>query len=246
MKVREFLERFIFTRKCPSCSTLLSYEQRREAFCPDCRLRWDVLKTRECKLCGRSMCECICMTKVLSDSGALCHHKLVAYSASDSVVHGPISFLKKNENERMTRFFAEQMHLMLKSDGDLPPLDEESAVVTFLPRSPKAVLKHGVDQSKELARALSQVSGIPFSITFERVRGGKVQKKLTAAERRKNVKKLFRPIEDIEASVSGKVVLLVDDVVTTGASMSVCVSHLVRARAASVICVSIASTEQNK
>ena len=82
MRIAEFLERFVFTRKCASCGELLSYDERAEAFCSECRMRWDVLKTKECRSCGRAMCECICMTKPLSKAGALCHHKVVAYSQS--------------------------------------------------------------------------------------------------------------------------------------------------------------------
>ena len=40
--------------------------------------------------------------------------------------------------------------------------------------------------------------------------------------------------------VSGKYVILVDDIVTTGASMSVCVKMLMRESAAGVICLSVA------
>ncbi|MBO5683157.1 MAG: ComF family protein [Clostridia bacterium] len=245
MRAREFFERFILTRKCPACGELISYENRKEAFCSECRARWDVLKTRECNICGRAMCECICMTKTLSDSGALCHHKLVAYTR-DSVVHNTVSFIKRNENERISGFLAEQMYLVLRADKDLPPLDADSFVITFVPRGRRAVLKYGVDQSRELALALSRISNIPFAETTNRLRGGKEQKKLTAAQRRKNVQKLFVPCEDIDASVGGKTVILIDDVVTTGASMSAAVHHLIRARAGAVICLSVASTPDNK
>ena len=246
MKLSEFLERFVFTRKCAACGELLSYEERADAFCPDCRLRWDVLKTKECKRCGRAMCECTCMTKALSSAGALCHHKVVAYSTTERVVHGTVMLLKRNKNPRVTGFLASQMHTVLTLDKELPPLDADTAVVSFVPRSRRAVLKHGVDQSEELARALSEASGIPFVSALRRVKGGKEQKKLSAAARVKNTKKLFALADGAESLVSGKAVILVDDVVTTGASMAACVPHLIRARAAFVVCVSVASTELSK
>ena len=246
MKIAEFLERFVFTRKCASCGELLSYEERLDAFCPDCRLRFDVLKTKECKSCGRAMCECICMPKVLSGAGALCHHKVVAYSHSDAVVHNTVMLLKRNKNPRVAGFLAHQMHSVLLSDKDLPPIDAESAVICFVPRSRRAVLEHGVDQSRELASALSEESGVPLVIAIERVRGGKEQKKLSASERVKNTKKLFCISDGTEADIAGKTVILVDDVVTTGASMAACVSRLIRARAGTVICLSVASTELSK
>ena len=246
MKIGEFLERFVFTRKCASCGELLSYDERREAFCPECRMRWDVLKTKECRSCGRAMCECICMTKTISKAGALCHHKVVAYSQSESVVHNPVMLIKRNQNPRVTGFLASQMLAVLNADAELPTVSAESAVICFVPRSKRARLKHGVDQSEELARALSEQSGIPLAVALERVKGGKEQKKLGAAERVKNTKKLFAICVGAETEISGKTVILVDDVVTTGASMSACVPHLIRARASAVVCLSVASTPLSK
>ena len=246
MRISEFLERFVFTRKCAACGELLSYDERSEAFCPECRMRWDVLKTKECRACGRAMCECICMTKVLSGAGALCHHKVVAYSQNESAVHNTVMLLKRNKNPRVTGFLASQMLSVLSLDKDLPTLDAESAVICFVPRGKKAVKKHGVDQSMELASSLSAQSGIPLVFAIERVKGGKEQKTLSAAERVKNTKKLFAIRDGAEAEISGKTVILVDDVVTTGASMAACVPRLIRARATAVICLSVASTELSK
>ena len=101
-----------------------------------------------------------------------------------------------------------------------------------------------MDQSEELARTLSEQMGIPLVPALERVKGGKEQKRLSAAERVKNTKKLFA-IRDA-SEISGKTVILVDDVVTPGASMAACVPHLIRARAAAVICLSVASTQLSK
>ena len=242
MKISEFAERFIFTRKCAACGELLSYEERLLAFCPECRMRWDVLKTAECRGCGRAVCECICMTKALSASGALCHHKVIPYSLGESVAHNTVMLLKRNKNPRVTNFLASQMLSVILADSELPRCDAESAVICFVPRSRRAVIKNGVDQSAELASALSALSKIPCVLAFERAKSGKEQKKLSAAERVKNTKKLFSLSEGAEQKVVGKVVILVDDVVTTGASMASCVPHLIRARAASVICLSVAST----
>lgn len=246
MKIAEFLERFVFTRKCAACGELLSYDERAEAFCPECRMRWDVLKTKECSSCGRSMCECICMPKALSKVGVLCHHKVAPYSLGESVIHNPVMSLKRNKNPRVSAFFASQMLSVLNADKELPELSPESAAVCFVPRSKKAKLKFGVDQSEDLATALSKQSGIPLSCALERIKGGKEQKKLSASERVKNTKRLFALREGLEAEISGKTVILIDDVVTTGASMAACVPHLIRARAAAVICLSVASTPLSK
>jgi predicted amidophosphoribosyltransferase len=46
--------------------------------------------------------------------------------------------------------------------------------------------------------------------------------------------------------VRDKYVVLIDDIVTTGASMAACVSLLIRARARAVVCLSVCYTEKEK
>ena len=246
MKLREILDRFVFTRKCPSCGALLDYERRNEAFCSDCKLKWNVLKTRECKRCGRSMCECICMTSTLSKAGALCHHKIVKYSSDIPVIHNTMMFIKRNNNPRISGFLAEQIRSVLAADKDLPCLDADRAIITYVPRGERAVIKYGVDQSENIAGSLSEIMSLPFVRSLERVKGGKEQKKLNATQRAKNAKKLFRLCDGVSDGIDGKHVILIDDIVTTGASMAACVALLIKAGARAVICVSVASTENSK
>ena len=244
MTVSEFLDRFVFTRKCPVCGTLMGYERRAEAFCAECRLKWDVAKTRECKVCGQSVCECTCMTKTLSASGALCHHKVVFYSSYEPVSHRTIMFIKRNRNPRVSGFLASQLASVLEADKELPSLDAENTVITFVPRGREAVAKYGFDQSMLLAQSLSERIGIPWIRALRRVRGGREQKKLSAVQRQKNVKSLYEPEDTLGEMVAGKNVILIDDTVTTGASMAVCTKQLIRARAKAVICLSIGTTEK--
>ena len=186
------------------------------------------------------------MTGTLSSAGALCHHKAVVYSSYDPVSHNTIMFLKRNKNPRVAGFLAGQLKSVLDADKDLPELDAENTVITFVPRGRKAVIEHGFDQSRFIAEALSEKTGIPWAETVRRARGGREQKKLSAAERQKNVRGLYEAADEIETLVSGKNVILIDDIVTTGASMAACARYLVRARARAVICLSVATSEHKK
>ena len=193
MKLSEFLGRFVYTRKCPACSELMPYERNEEAFCQSCRAKWDKEKIYECKRCGKAMCECVCMTKTLAASGALCHHKVVNYSVRSAVVHNSLIFIKKNNNPRVSRFLARQMALTLIADDELPKLSESDTVVCFLPRSREALLKYGHDQSALLAGEVARELGFSCLDALGRNRSKKVkaQKKLNAKERAKNAKKTY-------------------------------------------------------
>ena len=246
MRGAEIFERFFVVRRCASCGELLSYERREEAFCPECRMRWDVQKTAECGACGRSVCECVCMPKALSRAGAVCYHKAVFYSSSKPVQHNTLMFIKRHRNPRVTRFLAEQLASVIRADKELFELGAENTVITFVPRSRRAVTEHGFDQSELLAHALSDTLGIPAVRTVARVRGGREQKRLSASERVSNVSTAFEACPTLSALLEGKRVILVDDIVTTGASMAACLPHLRRAGARETVCLSVASTELSK
>lgn len=77
-------------------------------------------------------------------------------------------------------------------------------------------LKRGYNQSEQLALGVSQITGLPVLTGYvRRVRNNKTQTRMSHSERIENVKDLFwvrRPIPHLH-------VLLIDDVITTGATM---------------------------
>ena len=74
--------------------------------------------------------------------------------------------------------------------------------------------------------------------------GGRPQKNLTEGERIKNVKGRF--FVHSEEPLAGKRIILVDDVMTTGATASECVNELRRNGASDVILITLARTENKR
>ncbi|CAG0957846.1 partial orotate phosphoribosyltransferase, partial [Anaerolineae bacterium] len=90
--------------------------------------------------------------------------------------------------------------------------------------------KRGFNQSLLIARELSRLCGLPLAYgRLKRERDTGQQVGLKAAERKENVKGAFR-LEDAPF-FKGKSVLLVDDVMTTGATLNECAKLLRRAGA---------------
>ena len=91
------------------------------------------------------------------------------------------------------------------------------------------------NQSAMLAARLAQLSGLPHDpMILERVRPTPRQVGLSLSQRQDNVRGAFRVPEAMKARVSGRGVLLVDDVYTSGATAKAASRALLRAGATAV------------
>ena len=93
-----------------------------------------------------------------------------------------------------------------------------------------------------LARRLGKVLGVPVETPLYLKNPGRPQKELTREERLRNAKGAFACQSG--AVLSAKRVLLVDDIITTGATVSACAMALMQAGAVDVTVVSIAAAEE--
>lgn len=116
--------------------------------------------------------------------------------------------------------------------GAVPPEDRWDGVV-WVPLTAKGKRRRGYDQSGLLAKALAEERGLPCLPLLEKVRDTRAQHDLSRREREENVKSAYRALPGAE----GKALLLVDDVVTTGATLLECAAELYRAGAVRLLCV---------
>jgi len=90
------------------------------------------------------------------------------------------------------------------------------------------------NQAAVIAQRLSAVSGVPCRLdALSKIRASRPQVGLSAGERRANVAGAFAVRPAAAATVYGRNVILVDDVLTTGATAGACAETLRRAGAAS-------------
>lgn len=113
-------------------------------------------------------------------------------------------------------------------------------IVTSVPLSKKRKWKRGYDQTRIIAESISEVSGKPYIVTLRKIRHTKPQSLLSgAAERKANILGSYAA-KDSER-FAGKRILIVDDVVTTGATVSECARVLLTAGAKNISCAAVAS-----
>ncbi len=97
------------------------------------------------------------------------------------------------------------------------------------------------NQAMALAGAVSRLSGVPCDpFLLARVKRTRSQVGLSKSQRGDNLQGAFRVPAEAKPHVAGKRVLLVDDVVTTGATANACSRALLRAGASAVDVLSFA------
>jgi ComF family protein len=91
------------------------------------------------------------------------------------------------------------------------------------------------NQAAALARTISEASGVPvLDDALKRLRATPQQVGLNRTDRASNVQGAFLVPEDRQAAVFGKRLILIDDVLTSGATVDTCTRALLRAGAAGV------------
>lgn len=112
-------------------------------------------------------------------------------------------------------------------------------VVCCVPMTGRAVAERGFNQAELIAHVTARELGIKYvPRAVSKIRETAEQHKLQGSARLRNVSGAFKA--DSRA-VSGRSVLIIDDVVTTGATLCECTAALLSAGAKSVFCATVAS-----
>ena len=120
--------------------------------------------------------------------------------------------------------------------------DDIDAIVP-LPITKKRNWMRGYNQSYQVARGISMETGIPvYNDVVERTHFTKSQTHQTAMVRRINVRDAFQLVK--AEKIKGKHLLLIDDVVTTGATIISCAQELAKAEGVRISVLSIGYTKE--
>jgi ComF family protein len=117
--------------------------------------------------------------------------------------------------------------------------------ITYVPLFKTRQKKRGFNQSELMAKELSKLTKIPLSRNnLCRVKDTITQTSLTFKERQENLDKAF--IVKDKTEFKNKNILLIDDVLTTGATAEHCSKALKKAKASSIYVLTLASTDGEK
>jgi ComF family protein len=171
-----------------------------EARCPRC-----ALPTPHGETCGR------CLAKPPSFDATLAAYRY------DFPLDKLIQSFKYSQRLALAPYFGRQLALLGA------PLAADADLIVPLPLHRDRLRQRGFNQALELARPLARASGLPLDASHcRRLRNTPAQADLAWRERVKNVRNAFHCTTDF----SGKRIILVDDVMTTGASLDECARTL--------------------
>lgn len=221
-------------RRCICCGALIGKEGI--PLCEDCAPAYLEAKEEECPTCSHSVSRCLCAEKHLERHGIRKHVKLFRYETETDAppVQNRILLRLKRKDIRSTfDFLADELAEGVRAQIDL----SAHYIIVYIPRTRARVAEFGFDQSKHLAKELAKKLSLPFCPLLGRTRASKLQKAMRSAkERRQNAARglcLKAPPPD------GARILLLDDLVTSGATVSAAARLLRRAGAKEIVVLSL-------
>lgn len=214
MKFHQFIEKalyYISVPKCVYCAKRLDIDDK--ALCKECLYEYEKHKELNCSICSETYDKCACSNKYLSSHGVKTLFKVFRYKPDERTPSNALIYSLKEQNRRdIFRFCASELARSIKSSG----LDLSNALITNIPRRKVSINKFGYDHAEKLAKEVSKILNIEY-LSLLNSKSQKSQKETVGEERRLNVR--FE-LKDDNLNLSGRRVLLIDDVVTTGASIS--------------------------
>ena len=227
--------------KCVGCNERLSPIASKEKFygnvilCPSCEGKWNLSLADMCRECGHDASGCTCFPKFFKSTQETVPSVMFYSSNKDTVCERMIRHLKHRKNVQLISFLANSLAKQLRDELFRIGTTPSSCVYTYVPRKRSSVGKYGFDQGKELCMEVSKILGGQTLPLFTRI-GGREQKKLNKRERTKNIKKSIIlnsnlygfPGEykgkDLTEAIGGRTVIIIDDVITSGATLKHCAS----------------------
>jgi ComF family protein len=212
---------------CPACRDLVTDN----GLCPTCWGKLAFISAPYCPRLGIPFAydpgPGILSMQAIADPPA--YHRARAAVRYDDVARALVHALKYGDRldlaPTMGRWMARAGHELLQDADALIPV----------PLHWRRLWARRFNQSALLAKAIAAESGTAIAdAALKRIKATAQQVGLSQAERAQNVQGAFRVPDDRKAEVAGRRLLLIDDVLTSGATSDACARALLRAGAKSV------------
>ncbi|MDD2605384.1 MAG: ComF family protein [Desulfobacterales bacterium] len=220
----------LFPLRCGACNTWLdgaTEDPLSRLLCPDCRASLDLIEGPICPLCGQPFA-----SDAIGDHlcGTCLAHPPVYAMARSAGIYGPplktlIHNLKYRDQRRMARPLGELLYRTFRRHWRHRTVD----LIIPVPLHPRRLRERGFNQVQFMLRRWPQLfpasAAVPMADDIlVRVRHTASQAGLDRGDRQRNMHGAFRVRRP--ETVTGRAVLVVDDVMTTGATVAACAAAL--------------------
>ncbi len=230
-RLKNFFREHIFNPKwrCVNCGKEIFSGKY---FCDECEGKLPIIDKYYCEHCGRKL-------KAPSSYCTSCKEKMLNVDKARSVydyqkpISNLIMQLKYYDRRYLARFFGEELSsVYLKNYLNADYL-------CFIPMTEKSKKKRGFNQGELIANALSEKIDVPVKQVLIKTKDTPRQAKLSREERLKNLKGSFKATS--KGEIEGKTFVVVDDVLTTGATGEAVAEILKKKGARTVYLLTVAS-----
>lgn len=226
---------FLLPPACAGCGGALAASMESEPVCRNCRLGLRPLPLPGCPRCSAPLgtganhpgcLECAGWPRELETAGAAC----VLRPPASGLVHA----LKYQGWRGVGVYMGREM--ARRAGGRLAAGD----VAVPIPTTPARLRRRGYNQAEVIATAFAGARGLEVAPALARPEATESQTALGPAARAANVQSSFKLRQEYQEELEGRILILVDDVITTGATVCAAARVLESARPAAILAYAFA------
>lgn len=218
MNCKQLINYLLFTKRCVCCGKVIYPYQ---IMCDKCRKELKYINNI-CNVCGKPANKCECGKRIFL------FKRITAPFENIGSAQKGIYGLKFAHRKYAAEYFGNRIAYCVKRDFT----NVNFNFITAVPMSKKRKRKAEYNHAELLANEVGKILQIPVNFkALQKVSENKPQHSLSLKDRVKNVLGVYKA-----ENCSGKTVLLVDDIKTTGATLNECSKQLLLNGALEVYC----------
>ncbi len=223
---------YISVPKCVKCRRRLDISEL--ALCTECKAEYDNIILRNCSRCAKPLNECFCTNKFLDSNYIHNVSKVYRYLIDQSLSTNILIYSLKHSNRRdVIKFLSIELANAISNNIK----DFSNFIITNIPRSRRAYLKDGYDHAALLAKEVARLLGAEYEcLLISKTK--REQKK--SGDKQGRIKNIKFEIKKSCPDIKDKNIIIVDDIITSGASMSAAAKLIKKEGAKKIIAASIA------
>ena len=219
-RIKAWLLDLFFPNRCPVCRHIIAYN---EFVCGNCLDKLEKLRAEDMDIMGKC--------------GNVCKAAVSVYYYEKEAKNGIISL--KGENLNFGRHLGKELAKKILAD----PIMKNADMVTYVPMNRKKKRERGYNQAKIIAGEISINTGIPLANDLLFKGKSAEQHTLSRKDRMINATAFYG---DTNKDLSGKRIIICDDVITTGSTLGRCTGLLKGMNAAEIYIAAGTTTKFKK